>query len=735
MVPLLFVSCLCAADIAAAADVPSNGWVVWASDRESGRHEIYVMKADGTGVMRLTQKGGEFPGWSPDGKWVAYTYTPDRSTHVMRHNGSGDKKVCDGSFRFWMWDGSGLVCGISDSYYVVNPDTGASKLLFKKSDFSQVSSKILNPGGITRDGRYLVGHTDLFRTGFTATNGTFKAYHAAAIFDFTDKSKVYFFGDGCEPTTPPTGSLVYHVCGGGACGTTHPAPYKMDTGDKATRSSYAPEIAHVDADWGHEYFPRISNDNTWMAYGATTGCHDHDTCDYEIFLHRLGGGNDNRTRITTNSANDQWPHVFVGTLLTFGCTGPADCDDNKVCTTDTCSNGTCTNAPISGCCVNDSECGDSDPCTADSCVSNVCKIVVVSGCCSSDAQCQDSNTCTSDACVSNKCAFTPISGCCAKDADCADANACTMDSCDVATGTCSNAKVADCCAVDTDCDDDDACSIDTCTASVCEYQDKTGCCTADSQCDDSDSCTADSCNLTTNACDHQPNGSCELSLPLKINCGSNEHDVSGWLRDDIFVTGGGDWVNSNVVDVAGVSDAAPTEVYRSVRHKSPHSYSIPVANGTYTLTFHFADAYDDRKMNYEVEGKPLLADFDIVSAAGGVNKAYVVSFEVVVADGDGMQIEATSDGDVFEAGLEISLVSAPEPDAGPAVDAGPARDGGLPSDGGSSDARAGDAASDQGENYQEEMVGGCAVVGEACSPVWPALLLFGWRVVRRRRAS
>ena len=523
------------------------------------------------------------------------------------------------------------------------------------------------------------------------------------ILDFNDKSKIYFFGSGCEPNTAPSGAFVYHVCGGGACDTTHPDPYRMNIADLATRKTYAPEIAHADADWGHEYFPRISNDNVWMAYGATTGCHDHDTCDYEIYLHRLGAGNSNRTRITTNTANDQWPHLFVGTLPSVGCSGAADCDDKDACTLDKCVGGACSNTPIIGCCKVDGECSDGNACTADSCANHACQHKSISGCCTKDSQCSDSSACTKDVCASNICKHTAISGCCSKDGDCDDANTCTTDTCDTKTGICSNAKIASCCSVDTDCDDGDACTIDTCTAKVCGHQAKTGCCTQNSQCDDGDSCTDDTCNLTTNACENQPNASCKLSLPAKINCGSNSHDVAGWIRDDAFVTGGEDWDNPDVVDTAGVTGAAPAEVYRSVRHKSPHSYGFPVPNGTYRLTFHFADAYQSRAMNYEVEGKIVLKDFDIVSKAGGVNKAYTETFEIVVSDGDGMQITATGTGDVFEAGLEIAAVEPPTPDGGIVLDAA------LPTDGGPVDAKVVDAASAADAAKVTTMSGGCTV--------------------------
>lgn len=143
------------------------------------------------------------------------------------------------------------------------------------------------------------------------------------------------------------------------------------------------------------------------------------------------------------------------------------------------------------------------------------------------------------------------------------------------------------------------------------------------------------------------------AIHIKINCGSNDHDVAGWERDDGYVHDGGDWTNPNTVSVDGVADAAPAGVYRSVYHQSTHYYEIPVPDGDYLLRMHFADAYTDRSMTYTVEGVIVLENFDISSEAGGTNKALVKEFPVTVSDGNGMRIDCGGSGDVFECGLEV----------------------------------------------------------------------------------
>ncbi|MBD3393295.1 MAG: hypothetical protein GF418_14315, partial [Chitinivibrionales bacterium] len=62
---------------------------------------------------------------------------------------------------------------------------------------------------------------------------------------------------------------------------------------------------------------------------------------------------------------------------------------------------------------------------------------------------------------------------------------------------------------------------------------------------------------------------------IKVNCGVNNYDVTGWDRDDGYVTGGADWPNpdSLLISTAGVANAAPIDVYKSVRHRNPHVYN------------------------------------------------------------------------------------------------------------------------------------------------------------------
>lgn len=654
--------------VSAHAEHPANGWIVWASDRQDARHEIYLMQADGTGVTRLTHSGARMPMWSPDSRWIAYETVPQERTRIMRWDGSEDHEVFAGVPKFWLWDGSRLVCmDPSDDLYRVDPETGQADFWLHKSDFAHLADKSWSPSGLTADGRWLVTWTDRYRNGYTGTNGQFNAYHAAVILDLDNRGDIWFFGHGCEPTTPPTGPYVYHVCGGTFC-SWPPDVYRMEVADRQDRSSYEAEMAHEDADWGHEYFPRISTDNNWLTYGASTGCHDHDTCDYEIYIHRLGAGSSNRERLTSHAGNDQWPHLYVGELwggaepslvlspagLSFSAiVGGADPPDQTVSVT---NGGGDTLDPVG---VSD-DAGWLDVSAAGSGNQQMIEHAVsISGLSTGTHQatvtvsCANADNSPQQYAVTIELSEQPelatIEVTASSDSilpgDSVDLFATLHDQ----NGAPFAAQLAWTVSGGGSMDPVSSPGPITEHTSTFSSDGTTGTWTV----------TASSDAVEGSA----PVTVAEVALPLRINCGSNDHDVDGWDRDDLFVSGGSDWVNPDEVDTSGVANAAPAEVYKSVRHTSPHAYELPLPNGDYLLRLHFADAYEDRSMDYYVEGIQILDDFDIASEAGGINRALVRDFDVTVSDGNGMRIEALSEGDVFEAGIEVyAAVVEPEID-------------------------------------------------------------------------
>ena len=77
-----------------------NGKIAFSSNTD-GDFEIYVMNADGTGVIQLTSNDDVIdvePSWSPDGTKIAFASDRDhllREIYVMNADGTGVTRLTD----------------------------------------------------------------------------------------------------------------------------------------------------------------------------------------------------------------------------------------------------------------------------------------------------------------------------------------------------------------------------------------------------------------------------------------------------------------------------------------------------------------------------------------------------------------------------------------------------------------------------------------------------------------
>jgi Tol biopolymer transport system component len=106
---------------------------LYVHDPVEGSYDIYIMNADGTGVIRLTDGSGDEtnPVWSPDGTRLAYTVdNPDGTSEilVMNADGTQNMKLTGGAHDLsptWSPDGSRIAfvrSGADYDIYTVRPD-------------------------------------------------------------------------------------------------------------------------------------------------------------------------------------------------------------------------------------------------------------------------------------------------------------------------------------------------------------------------------------------------------------------------------------------------------------------------------------------------------------------------------------------------------------------------------------------------------------------------------------
>src|SRR5262252_8296324 len=94
---ILFICLICVQRAAFAVVRHSNGKIAFVSDRD-GNSEIYVMNADGTNQMRLTNNPGvdDYPTWSPEGKKIAFVSQDSSGAFaikVMNSDGANQTKL------------------------------------------------------------------------------------------------------------------------------------------------------------------------------------------------------------------------------------------------------------------------------------------------------------------------------------------------------------------------------------------------------------------------------------------------------------------------------------------------------------------------------------------------------------------------------------------------------------------------------------------------------------------
>jgi len=211
---------------------------------------------------------------------------------------------------------------------------------------------------------------------------------------------------------------------------------------------------------------------------------------------------------------------------------PRNCSDNNVCTDDSCH-------PVQGCQhgPNTQACNDGDACTT----SDVCANMVCVG--GPPPDCNDNDVCTNDVCTGGSCQHPPNT------APCNDGNLCTTNDvcgggqcggtpvvcppgnhCDPADGVCRP------CVNDGNCNDNNVCTDDHCMGGACVFTNNTAACNDGDPCTELDACSAGQCSGRPVIC--PPNQVCNSQVGGCTACATAQHcDDGNPCTDESCVAG------------------------------------------------------------------------------------------------------------------------------------------------------------------------------------------------------
>ncbi len=283
----------------AAAAAQFSGRIVWSSNR-SGNHEIVLLDVQ-SGSPRLVTLTKDphvdtFPRFTPDGSkilfnrsrrpWVSARDTDAWDVWIMNVDGSGARRIAEhGYHATFAPSGKAVIFTRGSKILRVKLDGGEERVLLDAAE--GLGERIYEP--------------DLARGRLAITvRGGRRTF---GVYDPAQAKYTKFSGPSCQVAWWPGGERLYWIENTGHGGN------RVVSGD--AKGGDARTLIDLPGKYSHEYFPRVSRDGRWLVLGASTGGHEHDRADYEIFLWKVGEPAERARRLTHHSGNDQWPDVFT----------------------------------------------------------------------------------------------------------------------------------------------------------------------------------------------------------------------------------------------------------------------------------------------------------------------------------------------------------------------------------------------------------------------------------------
>ena len=279
-----------------------HGLVVWSSNR-SGNHDIWMMTLPDRQLKQITTHPHTeyFPRIAPDGTKIVFArskqpWVSQRNTTAWDiilldiQTGQERELAKDGNVPVWKADGRSVYFQRNGNQLVELEVASGKQTVVWQSGLNlelKPSVTLENPAIAPKDGAVAV----TLRGGLRAT----------AIIEPTGKLRLT--GDGCQLNWAPDGSYLYKVDHGGKQTN---AIYRVDPKTLAVSPWF-----DAPGEYSHEYFPKLDNSGLVLVYGASTGGHEHDTADYEIFLWPIMRPAAEAVRLTYHTGNDCWPDIYL----------------------------------------------------------------------------------------------------------------------------------------------------------------------------------------------------------------------------------------------------------------------------------------------------------------------------------------------------------------------------------------------------------------------------------------
>lgn len=279
-----------------------HGFVVWSSNR-FGNHDIVMLSLPEQKLTRLTTNSYTeyFPRISPDGTrivfcrsqvpWVSQRNPVPWDVYMLDlRTGKEQLVVRNGNVPTWSSDGEKVRFQRHSNQFVeYNLMTKKEVVLLETGKQGFLSSSVSLGGPVFSD-----KHQE---TAVTLRGGK----RATVVVDL--QRHIRRVGDGCQLDWAPDSSYLYYVDHGGKMKN---AFYKVDP-DTLKRKLWFDSPT----EYSHEYFPKVANTGDFLVYGASTGGHEHDRADYEIFLWQIGTPSGNAVRLSFHTGNDCWPDIYL----------------------------------------------------------------------------------------------------------------------------------------------------------------------------------------------------------------------------------------------------------------------------------------------------------------------------------------------------------------------------------------------------------------------------------------